>query len=133
MRTPPPDDTLHALLERYVRAWETADIEALVALLKEDVTFPMPPSPGWYRGRAAVRTFVSATILAGDACGRWRLLPTRANAQPAFAWYRRDETGQVYRAFAIQVVTFEADLIADITTFAIPRLFPFFGMPQELN
>jgi RNA polymerase sigma-70 factor (ECF subfamily) len=133
MRTPPPDDTLHALLERYVRAWETADIEALVALLKEDITFPMPPSPGWYRGRAAVRAFVSATILAGDAHGRWRLLPTRANAQPAFAWYRREETGQAYHAFAIQVVTFEGDLIADITTFAMPGLFPFFGMPQELN
>ncbi len=128
----PLDAATHALLDRYVRAWETADLDALVSLLREDVTFPMPPSPSWYQGRSAVRAFIAATILAGDARGRWRLLPTRANAQPAFAWYRRDETHPVYCAFAIQVLTFEGGLIADITTFPLPHLFSFFGMPQQL-
>jgi RNA polymerase sigma-70 factor (ECF subfamily) len=129
----PPDEATRALLDRYVRAWETADIDGLVLLLKEDVTFPMPPSPSWYQGRPAVRAFILAAILSGDARGRWRLLPTRANASPAFAWYRRDETGQGYRPFAIQVLTLEGDLIADVTTFAVPSLFPHFGMPPELG
>jgi RNA polymerase sigma-70 factor, ECF subfamily len=114
------------LLDRYVRAWETADIEALITLLKEDATFPMPPSPVWYQGRSAIRAFISSVIFAGDARGRWRLRPTRANARPAFAWYQRDESRNVYRAFAIQVLTLDGDLIADVTTFMISTLFKSF-------
>ena len=110
-----------------------ADVDALIALLKEDVTFSMPPSPAWYQGRPAVRAFILSNILAGDSRGRWRLLGTRANARPAFAWYQRDETQGMYRAFAIQVVTFHTGLIMDITTFAIPALFSYFGVPQELR
>ena len=128
-----PDAATRALLDRYVRAWETADIEALITLLKEDATFPMPPSPVWYQGRSAIRAFISSVIFAGDARGRWRLRPTRANARPAFAWYQRDESRNVYRAFAIQVLTLDGDLIADVTTFMISTLFSFFGMPQELE
>jgi RNA polymerase sigma-70 factor (ECF subfamily) len=133
IRIPPPDDPVHTLLGRYVHAWETADVDALISLLREDVTFSMPPSPAWYQGRSAVGAFISSTILAGDPRGRWRLVPTRANARPAFAWYQRDERPAVYRAFAIQVVTYYAGLITDVTTFAIPTLFPFFGVPRELR
>ena len=133
VKATPPDDTMRALLDRYVRAWETADIDELVALLKEDATFPMPPSPAWYQGRSAIRTFISSDILAGDAHGRWRLRPTRANTQPAFAWYRRDESRSAYQAFAIQVLTFDGDLLADVTTFANPILFSYFGLPLALK
>jgi RNA polymerase sigma-70 factor (ECF subfamily) len=129
----PPDEATRALLDRYMRAWETADVDALVALLREDVTFPMPPSPSWYQGRSAVRDFITRSILAGDARGRWRLLPTRANASPAFAWYRRADSGDVYHAFAIQVLTIEGELIADVTTFALPSSFPYFGLPHQLR
>ncbi|NIO39566.1 MAG: sigma-70 family RNA polymerase sigma factor, partial [Burkholderiales bacterium] len=118
IKSAPADDALSTLLDRYVRAWERAEIDTLISLLTEEVTFPMPPSPSWYQGRPAVRAFISANILDGDARGRWRLLPTRANGRPAFAWYKRDPSRAVYNAFAIQVLTVDGNLIADITTFA---------------
>jgi RNA polymerase sigma-70 factor (ECF subfamily) len=133
MPSSPPDEATRVLLERYVRAWETADIDGLIALLTEDVTFPMPPSPAWYQGRVAVRAFISTAILDGDARGRWRLLPVHANASPAFAWYRRDDTRRVYAPFAIQVLALDGGLIADVTTFAMPSLFAYFEVPVELS
>jgi len=131
-RTDPGNPETRALLDQYVRAWENADIDALIALLKQDATFPMPPTPSWYRGRKSIRAFIASTILAGDARGRFRLLPTRANGQPAFGWYQRDESG-VYRAFAIHVLTFDGKLIADATTFPNAALFPKFGLPLEVK
>jgi RNA polymerase sigma-70 factor (ECF subfamily) len=126
------------LLERYVQAWETADVARLVALLKEDATFTMPPSPSWYRGRAAIGAFVAVTVFAdhgmfpGKAAGRWRLVPTRANAQPAFAIYQRME-GNVYQAFGIHVLTFEAGRLAEITSFIDSSLPLRFGLPPALT
>ncbi len=127
----PPDSAIAVLLHRYVRAWEMANVDELVSLLKEDARFLMPPIPSWYQGRAAIRAFVSATILAGDAVDRWRLQPVHANAQPGFAWYRRNEMDGGYHAYAIQVLTFDGDLLADITTFGDPTLFSHFGLPLE--
>lgn len=120
------------LLDRYLKAWETADIDGLIALLKEDALFPMPPMPVWYKGRESIRAFISATILAGDSVGRWHLRPVQSNGQPAFAWYRRDETGGEYSAFAIQVLTIEDNLLSDVTTFGFPHLFVSFGLPSKL-
>lgn len=125
------DHQTRALLDRYVHAWEAADIDALVALLKEDATFTMPPFPIWYRGRRSIRTFISSTILAGDPQGRWRLQPVQTNSQPGFAWYRRDEPGDRYAAYAIQVLTIQDGLLSEITTFGFPHLFPFFGLGSE--
>jgi RNA polymerase sigma-70 factor (ECF subfamily) len=119
------------LLERYVEAWETADVDSLVALLTEDATFPMPPFPQWRQGRAAIRALVIHTILAGDATDRWLLKPVQANGTYGFAWYRLDEASGSYHAFAIQVLTFQGDLICDVTTFGFPNLFPRFGLPPE--
>jgi RNA polymerase sigma-70 factor (ECF subfamily) len=71
--------------------------------------------------------------LDGDARGRWKLVSTQANGQPAFAWYRRRENPPGFAAFAIQVVTLEGGAIAAATTFAFPRLFAAFGLPPELD
>jgi len=120
------------LLERYVHAWETADIDGLTLLLKEDATFPMPPQASWYRGRAAIRAFVSGMILQGEARGRWRLVPTRANGRPAFGLYRKQEDRAQHAAFGIQVVTLEAGLVADATTFGFPELCRSFGLPDTV-
>jgi RNA polymerase sigma-70 factor, ECF subfamily len=133
IRAEPSDDKTRALLEQYVRAWQEADIDGLIALLKEEAKFPMPPSPTWYQGKAAIRKFVMDKILAGDARGRFRLLPTRANGQPAVAWYRRDETTGAYQAFGVQVLTYDGDLLSDITTFPNPGLFRFFGLPLQVK
>jgi RNA polymerase sigma-70 factor (ECF subfamily) len=120
------------LLERYLNAWIRADVDGLVALLTEDATFPMPPIPSWCQGRDAIRSFVLAAILYGDPNGRWLILPTRSNAQPAYAWYRRDAASQKYHAFAVQVLTLRGSLISDVTTFGFPHLFPFFNLELEL-
>ena len=129
----PTDSRMRELLDRYVHAWESADVDALISLLKEDVTFPMPPFPFWYQGKAAIRAFVLGVMFSGDARGRWRVLPTRANAHPAMAFYQREPGTGVYRAFAVQVLTFDGELVADITTFGYPGLFRHFGLPLELK
>lgn len=132
---PTPTEAIDpALLQRYVNAWESADIDGLVSLLKEDATFAMPPIPAWYQGRATIGGLVAKTIFRGEAQGRWRLRPTRANRQQAFGLYRISEVdGQrVYQAYGIQVVTVTGALIADIITFRVPALFPKFGLPIQL-
>ena len=120
------------LLDRYLQAWESADVDEIVTLLREDTTFAMPPFPLWLRGRAAIRAFISAAILNGEARGRWRLLPIQANGGPGFAWYQKDDTNQSYQAYAIQVLTFDWGRLSDITTFMEPSLFRFFSLPSEL-
>lgn len=126
------DERTRVLLDRYVRAWEAADVAGLVALLKEDAAFTMPPSPSWFRGRDAVAAFAAATVFAGAALGRWRLRPARANTQPAFALYQRDDPGGKYRAFGIQVLTVEAARLVEVTTFVNAALFSRFGLPDPL-
>ena len=119
-------------LDRYVRAWHAADVDALLALLREDASFSMPPIPSWYQGHAEIGRLVGKTIFAGDAAGRWRLLPTRANRQQAFGLYRLDAEQGVYHAYAIQVVSSVAGQIADITTFRSPGLVARFHLPETL-
>ncbi|HEX7588441.1 MAG TPA: sigma-70 family RNA polymerase sigma factor [Anaerolineae bacterium] len=131
VKAKPSDEKTRLLLERYMRAWEAGDVDALIVLFKEDAVYPMPPSPSWYQGKAAIRAFISSNILAGDARGRWKMTPTRANAGPALAWYLRDDASSTYRAFAIQSLTFEGDLLANVTTFPNPALFRFFNLPLE--
>ena len=130
-KPPATGDRLRPLLDRYVRAWENADVAGLTALLKEDATFAMPPTVSWYHGRDAIGAFVALAIFTADAPGRFRLQATRANSQPAFAVYQRDEGG-MYRAFGIQVLTFAGDELANVTTFVDPALVPRFGLPQTL-
>jgi RNA polymerase sigma-70 factor (ECF subfamily) len=120
------------LLERYLRAWETADIDGIVSMLTEEATFSMPPLPSWYQGRAAIRAFILATGLVQEAAGRWRLLPIRANGQPGFAFYMRDENSGKYLPFALQILSFEGELFSDVTAFGTPGLFPAFNLPAEL-
>jgi RNA polymerase sigma-70 factor (ECF subfamily) len=129
------DAASQALLERYLRAWDTEDIAGLVALMKEDATFTMPPSPSWYQGREAIQQQITAHGVAPELHNRWFFLPSGANGSPAFAVYRATGPGDVARAFGIQVLTLEfkasGTLIADVTTFMNPSLFSFFGFPPE--
>ena len=126
------DEGSQSRLQAYVRAWETADIPALLLLLKEDATFSMPPIPSWYRGHAEIAGLTGKTIFSGEAQGRWHLLPTRANRQIAFGLYRQTEVKNVYDGYGIQVLTFGGDQIADITTFRNPALLPFFNLPARI-
>jgi RNA polymerase sigma-70 factor, ECF subfamily len=101
-----------------------------VSALAEDCLLTMPPAPLAYRGRAAIATFF-ATVPAGGDLAAIRLVPTRANGQPAVAAYQRD--GVAARAYGIMVLTVHAGLIGEITGFADPSLFPLFGLQQQTD
>jgi len=131
-RLTPVDEATQSVLAQYVTAWEAADVVGLTTLLREDAVFSMPPIPSWYRGRAAIEAVAMAMAFSGDARDRWRLTPIRANAQPAFGVYQRDEPGGAYRAFGIQVLTIDGGQITDITTFVDPTLFARFTLPDTL-
>jgi RNA polymerase sigma-70 factor (ECF subfamily) len=118
------------LLTRYVHAWETADPEALVALLHEEVVLAMPPSPTWFSGRIAVATFVRAYIVPRARLQPVRLVRTGANGAPAFAVYRQD--WGVFRVEAIQVVRVGAGAVIGIDHFLLPEVFGAFGLPTTL-
>ena len=126
------------LLDHFVRAWENADVEGLVALLKADAILAMPPSPSWYQGREAIRAFVAATVFADDgmfggtASGRWRLVRTRSNGLPAFALYQRT-TESEYQAFGLHVLDFENEGFAQIISFIDPSLPVRFGHSVRLS
>jgi RNA polymerase sigma-70 factor (ECF subfamily) len=119
-----------SLLQRYMTAWERQDASRLVALLREDVRLAMPPHPTWYEGREAVAAFIAGVALAPGK-GALRLVPTRANRQPAFGVYRGE--GVDARPFAINLVGIENGLVMDLQFFKYPELFPAFGLPGTLR
>jgi RNA polymerase sigma-70 factor (ECF subfamily) len=128
---PAPDDRQRALLERYVRAWEGADLDGFVALLREDAVLSMPPWRQWYRGPEAIRAFFGWAWRSGGH-GPFRLVPTAANRQPAFALYSRGRNGFEWRAHSLQLLTLRDDAIAALTFFVDPQLFTAFGLPAVL-
>ncbi len=132
IRTSPPDDVERSLVRRYVEAWQSVDIDALVALLREDAVMTMPPEPLLFRGRQAIGQFF-ATVPAGGALDQIRLLPTRANRQPAVAAYLLDHEAGIHRAYGLMVLALDGNTIAEITGFADPTLFRLFGLPAELD
>jgi RNA polymerase sigma-70 factor (ECF subfamily) len=130
---PRPNPDQQQLLDRYLKAWETHDLDGFVALLREDATFTMPPWPQWYAGREAIGSFLA---LAWHACGGLRLLPTAANGQPAFAVYQRSGADGRWAAHSIQVLTLADNKIAAMALFVPPtgpRLFAAFGLPPTLS
>ena len=127
---------ISAFLTRYLHAWETTDVDGLVALLKEDATLSMPPIPSWYQGRDAIRRVLSMFLCPPGVHRQWRLSPTRANGQPACVVYRTDEATQPYRAFALLVLTLDGSRfprqVASLTTFLGSEIVTSFGFPLHL-
>ena len=125
------DERIHDLVETYMRAWEEADVDAIVALLTDDVTITMPPCPTWFQGRDAVAEFLSVFPFAGER-RRVRLVPTWANGQPAFGSYRWEEGTGAYERVSLHVLTLRGPRIHEINTFVDPALFGRFGLPERL-
>jgi RNA polymerase sigma-70 factor (ECF subfamily) len=111
------DRGLRELIDRYVDAWERCDVDAFVGLLTQDATFAMPPLCTWYTPRAAIATWAREYSLSG--AWRWRTVYTRANAQPALAFYAWDEPAGAYLPFALNVLSLRDGLISDVTAFII--------------
>jgi RNA polymerase sigma-70 factor (ECF subfamily) len=117
------EGALTQVVQRYVSAWERADI---VAMLAEDARMAMPPLPTWYRGREQVAAFLSGGPLAGAT--RWRLIPARANGQLAFGAYAWDAQAQAFMPYAVNVLTLRGTQIQEITGFLTPDAFRGFDL-----
>jgi RNA polymerase sigma-70 factor (ECF subfamily) len=119
------------LVARFADAFEHDDIERVVALLTDDASVTMPPEPQEYQGRTAIATFLQDRV---DARGgrAIRLVPTRANTQPAFGHYTQDAHAPIARASGLLVLTLEGDRIAAITRFHGGGVLPHFGLPRTL-
>jgi Sigma-70, region 4/SnoaL-like domain len=115
------------IVTKFVSAYESADIGALVALLTDDVFVSMPPMPFEYEGPAAVGRFLASIFGAGR---RFDLVPTRANGQPAVGAYVRAPTGVSHGA-GLFVLTLAGDRICAMTRFENTVL-PSFGLPRTL-
>jgi RNA polymerase sigma-70 factor, ECF subfamily len=122
------DVRLRKVVDDYIEAFERGDVDALVALLTDDVTWSMPPVPTWYGGRAAVTAF----LIQYPMQVRWRHLPTVANGQPAVGCYIWDSERGEYVANVLDVLTFRGERIAAVTAFMDGRLFPRFGLPEVM-
>jgi RNA polymerase sigma-70 factor (TIGR02960 family) len=116
-----------AIVAKFVSAWESADLDALVALLTDDVFVSMPPNPFEYEGRVVVARLFASIFGAGR---RFDLVPTRANGQPAFGAYLRDASG-IRRGVGLYVLTLAGDRISAMTRFDNSVL-PSFGLPRSL-
>jgi RNA polymerase sigma-70 factor, ECF subfamily len=122
-----PADDHRALLAAYVDAFERQDINALVALLREDAIVEMPPFELWLRGAADIRGW----LIAQDALRDHVLVPLRANGAPAAAVYVPSAPGGAPTAFAIHVLDVIDGRISAIRSFIDSELFALFGLPPE--
>jgi RNA polymerase sigma-70 factor, ECF subfamily len=129
---PITDEHQRTLLERYLRAWESTDLERFVALLKEEAVYAMPPWREWYQGQGSIAEFFAAIW---PAYRGFRLVPVGANLQPAFALYTLGAEGR-WNAHSLQVLSLDEVGIATFTAFMQPlaqRLFPAFQLPTVLE
>jgi len=119
----------HRLVARLADALERADLDALIELLVADVRISMPPAMLEYRGiESAQRFFAAATFRPGCT---YRVVPTRANGQPAFGVYLADPHAGVYHAYGLLVITTAGDHITAITGFTTDVMARF-GLPRTL-
>ena len=126
------DDVDGALLDRYVEAFESYDMDALTALIHEDATQSMPPYDLWLRGREDILAW---WLGPGIDCRGSRVIPApAANGVPAFGQYKPSPTGYGYEPWALQVLEIVDGRIAEFTFFLdTDRVFPLFGLPPSLD
>jgi RNA polymerase sigma-70 factor, ECF subfamily len=127
--TEPTDPHARALLDQYIAAFENADLPALEQVLRTDATLEGTPSRTWFAGRETCLRYIARFL---GSPGAWRMLPTRANRQPAAVAYLRDGTG-VHRAFGVAVLAVSRSGITGIVVFGDPGLVARFGFPSVLE
>ncbi len=130
-RAPLPNSKLERdIVGRFAEAIETGDTDGVVALLTDDAWLTMPPEPYEYQGHSTIGAFLrDRTVRRGSP----RLVPTRANGQPAFGCYFPSPQTEIARPAAMLVLTLEADRISAITWFGDSSVFPHFGLPRILR
>jgi RNA polymerase sigma-70 factor, ECF subfamily len=118
------------LAGRFADAVERGDTKGLISLLTDDAWLTMPPEPYEYQGAQAIARFLNDRAARRGA--NLRLVPTRANAQPAFGCYLPDPQAPIARAYGLMVLTLSDERISAITWFSERSLFPHFGLPRTL-
>jgi RNA polymerase sigma-70 factor, ECF subfamily len=111
------DERLNEIVEGYMKAWESCDVDAVVGMLTEDACFSMPPLATWFGPRPAIETFLVDSPMSG--LWRWKSVRVRSNGQVALAFYSWDDDEEAYVPFALNVLTFRGELISDVTAFII--------------
>src|SRR5215217_8325812 len=130
-REPPPapdSPAEQALAAKFLRAYESGDLDALVTLLTADVRLSMPPIPLEYHSRCVVARLFASVLHQGRP---YDLVPRRANGQPAFGVYVRAPTGGICQGSSLYVFTLTGDWICAITRFE-KSVLPWFGLPRSL-
>jgi limonene-1,2-epoxide hydrolase len=126
----PRGDTADAdMIKRFAEAFESDDIDGVVALLTADAVVSMPPELEWHQGRESIEAFLRAR-LEERRPGGWRFHPVAANLQPAIAYYLEDEDG--WARAGLFVVGVGPDGIESITRFPDDGLLDRFGAPARL-
>ncbi|MCU1657190.1 MAG: polymerase, sigma subunit, family [Pseudonocardiales bacterium] len=135
-RAAPREDTISVdaqteaeVVDRFVTAFESADLDALAELLRKDVQLEMPPIPTWFAGRENVLGFLGRRVLPS---GPWRLVTTRANGYPATATYRLEPDG-TFGAHSVQILEIVDGAIVHLRAFRDLSLFTTFGLPMTLD
>jgi RNA polymerase sigma-70 factor (ECF subfamily) len=118
------------VVDRFAAAYADDDVDGVIALLTDDAWFTMPPATLEYQGPAAIAGFLTRS--ARYRGGPTRLIPTRANEQPAFGCYVPDQHAGIYHAHGIMVLTLAAGRISTITRFVDSGIVPRFGLPRTL-
>ncbi|MFE7440931.1 sigma-70 family RNA polymerase sigma factor [Streptomyces chartreusis] len=128
---PEPDNPeAQAVIQRYMQAFEAANVPALVRLLTDDAVLEMPPVPLWYRGSRDYGRFLQRVFQVRGS--GWRMRALTANGQPALAAYTPVEPGGRWRLHTLQVLTVTDGRIAHNVVFADPRVFDAFELPGEI-
>jgi RNA polymerase sigma-70 factor (ECF subfamily) len=118
------------VVDRFINAYEHGDVDQIVALLTEDCRATMPPEPIEVRGPQEIGAFIQTLGFWGK---QLKLIPTRANGQPAFGYYIHDETTSLFRAGGLFVIALRDDRISHITRFGGTSLLGTFGLPRSLE
>ena len=131
-RAPLPNSKLEReVVGRLADAVESGDIDAMVALITDDAWLTMPPEPYEYQGPLAIGTFLRGREARRTA--PLRLVPTRANGQPAFGCYLPSPQTDIARAYSLFVLTLEGDRVSAITWFGDSSFFGLFGLPRAIH
>ncbi len=109
------DDRVRELVESYMEAWERCDVDKVVSMLAEDAAFTMPPLGTWFGGRDEIEAFLRLSPMSGD--WEWKPLRVRANGQEALAFYAWTPGEDAYTRFALNVLTFRGEQIAEVDAF----------------
>lgn len=129
---PAMNDTVRLKMEQFSQFWESANVDGLVGLLKQDAVFAMPPSVSWYQGTADIGVFLAGQILPAAMPNLWRVQLTRSNGSPALGLYQLNPEDRQYHAFALMVLDFSGKDISALTTFITPQYFSQFGLSEIL-